>query len=501
MGILNFPGRLSAAVVLQWKGDSVANPITTSMKDGRYVTANESLTAFTIKLSPGGRQVLLSRQASKQQRFFDDALKTYTINPVAGADLDELLAAGVGTKGTISCTFTYARFFATLLQQMTRVDATPYNLAYPENPAAVLDTFTHSNAGGRVSIKYKRATQTITALPCTLADFEVQPGQDGRPPALKLVFELDFLTDLDDVRKEGMLKLVAMDWSKLAHRGEPAAISQTDVATWWANVIGYLVNHTDIARGERFRRELVTRHTGKTAQVLAKELRDDIDRLMITANHWGEAREDMGTEHYQRLLSDLFGTLHQNTALSSPVTFLRAFRDELKLELSLVECAALALQYGAGHCGEHAQISFTVLRDIIRAPAAKIVRAVLTGNANIDHQFVVFDLDVDTVIDTLAAASNNTVVEKGKEIEVWNLREAIAKNGPRVGFVMDPYLDPSVMKPTARELLEALNNKKRQASKKATDFLRFLEEFPSSYAEIDITNRSEAERLALVPNV
>jgi hypothetical protein len=499
MSLLNYPGKLSAAVILQWKGETVASPLTTALKDMRYVTANESLTEFAISLSPGGRSLVLSRQATKKQRFFDDALSTYTIKPTFGDDLDRLLTAGRGTTGTIDCTFTYARFFAALLQQMTRVDADLHNLADPNDSKAILDTFTHSASGGAVGIDYKTATQALKALPCTLVDFEVKPGPEGKPPGIKLVFELDFLTGLDPVRAEAMLKLVAMDWSKLARFGKPEADSRPDVRLWRTNIMAYLANHTDLSRGERFRRALIASHSGKTSLALAKDLRNDIDRLLVTANHWGQAREDLKTEHHQRLLSDLFGTLHQTTWLSSPVSFLRDLSE--RLSLSLDRKVALILQYGVGHCGEHSQVSFSVLRAIIAAPGAKVARAVLTGNANIDHAFVVYDLDVATVVRTIATAANNTRVARGEQIDVWNLREAISRNAPRVGFVMDPYLDPSVMKPTAKELLDALNNSKRKSSGKATDFLAFGLEFPSAFAVSDIRAAPESERRALVPNV
>ena len=166
-----------------------------------------------------------------------------------------------------------------------------------------------------------------------MADFEVKPGPKGKPPAVKLLFEIDFLTGLDAVRTEAMLKLVAMDWSKLARFGKPDPRLRSDVVVWRRNVLGYLINHTDMARGERFRSELIGRHTGKAASVLAKDLRNDIDRLLITANHWGQAREDLKTERHQRLLSDLFGTLHQTAWLASPVSYLREIGTLLGLSL------------------------------------------------------------------------------------------------------------------------------------------------------------------------
>src|SRR5262249_657166 len=149
-------------------------------------------------------------------------------------------------------TFTYARFFAQLLQQMTRVDPALHNLADPEDPNAILDTFTHSNAGGNVRIGYKTATETIKALPCTLAGFKVAPTLAEKPPGVTLLIELDFLTALDAMRREAMLKLIAMDWSKLARFGKPERSSHVDVGVWKKNVWRYLANHTDLFRGDRF---------------------------------------------------------------------------------------------------------------------------------------------------------------------------------------------------------------------------------------------------------
>jgi hypothetical protein len=174
-----------------------------------------------------------------------------------------------------------------------------------------------------------------------------------------------------------------MDWSKLARFGKPTDPIPTNVKVWNNNVLFYLANHTDIARGERFRSAIASRHQAKSPKQLSVDLRDDIDLHIVTANHWGQAREDMKTEHHQRLLSDLFGTLHQTAWLSSPVHFNRELSDELKLPLDKI--AALTLQYGTGHCGEHAQTSFSVMRTLMSAPGNQVSNVVLSGNANIDH--------------------------------------------------------------------------------------------------------------------
>jgi|GEM_PF-4675727 len=66
---------------------------------------------------------------------------------------------------------------------------------------------------------------------------------------------------------------------------------------------------------------------------------------------------------------------------------------------------------------------------------------------------------------------------------------------------MDPYLDPSVMRPTAAELLTALNNARRRGQNKDTDFLWFGGAHPSSFHIEDIREQSAAVRRARVRHV
>jgi hypothetical protein len=297
-----------------------------------------------------------------------------------------------------------------------------------------------------------------------------------------------------------MRKLVAMDWSKLARLGgaDPQPVY---VQVWNNNVRMYLANHTNIDRGRQIRDHIKDAHKSKTAQQLATDLRDDIDAWIVTANHWGEARESLTTERHQRLLSDLFGTIHQTAWPASPVAHLRGLARVLRL--SLADRVALIFTWGAGHCGEHAATSFYLLSRIIdETSAARVSHVVLTGNANIDHAFVVYNLDVRDTIKTLTTAANNSRVDAvGDEITVWNLRDTIAANAPRRGFVLDPYLDPSVMRSTAEELLTALNSQRRRQANKHTDFLAYEGEHPAGATEDDITGQSVAARRARVPNV
>ena len=228
-------------------------------------------------------------------------------------------------------------------------------------------------------------------------------------------------------------------------------------------------------------------------------MRNAIDGKLVTANHWGERREDLRTERHQRYLSDLFGTLHQQAWLSSPVFFQR--RIARVLSYSVDDKAAMALQFGTGHCGEHASVSFAILRKIANAPGSHVNFVVQTGNANIDHAFVVYQLNVATVVKTTIMNPHNSSGSVGDEIDVWNLRDAIAANAPREGFVMDPYLDPSVMRARASDLLAALHNSRRRASGKDTDWLWFGREHPNSFVLDDIRGEPASTRRARVENV
>jgi hypothetical protein len=352
-----------------------------------------------------------------------------------------------------------------------------------------------------VKITFKSVAKTVTSLACKLDSFDVKPGAKGKPPAVKLVFSLDFLTGIDAARREIMRKLIAMDWSKLARFGKPTGKAMVDpVKSWYVNVLAWLLNHVDLARGEKIRQAILGRQKGKSAKDLSVDLRDDIDKHIITSNHWGESREDPVRETYQWKLSDLFGTIHQTAWFGSPVSFVRQIGDMLKFGDK--DNAALILQFGTGHCGEHSTVSFSLLRDIIDAPGSKVSDAVQTGNANIDHAFVVYELEVDQVFRTLTTNKNNSRTSgAGKSITVWNLKDAIAKNSARTGYVMDPYLDQKVMKATAKELLAALHGKSRVKSGKDTDFLAFQDEYPVAPTTTDLTGKSEAERKKLVPNV
>ena len=532
---------MSAAVVFAWKSDVVPNAVSDRLTDVQdvepiksfakrkaqsspLVIANDLIYEFTIRVG-GASPFVISRKAKKGKTLFNASLPAFETDPVSGADLENLINAGRNAIDcTVDLTFTFMTFFDVLLEHITRTDADLTNIANPKDQKVVLDTFTTKVTRAGISVDYKQKNESILNIPAKMADFEVKPRDRGQPPSVKLLFMLNF-SPFDAVKKEGMRKLIAADWSKLARHGTPAPKGKklpTTVSLWESNVFFYLMNNVDIDRAFRIRNAMHDRHLTKTPEELSRDLREDIDKHLVTANHWGEDREDVNREAYQHKLSDLFGTLHQKVYLASPVNRLRLIDDffletgarnaATKLDkLDRDAYAALALQFGTGHCGEHADVSFSILQFYAKNPNGKVKRVVKTGNANVDHAFVVYDIDVETVIKTITTNDFNTrrdddgdELKKGKVIQVWDLREAMEKTKPRKGFVMDPYLDRTFTKSTAQDLLDAIDNKSRGITK--THFLAFLEEVPEptaplSFGEVDITRTSEAARAKRVPNV
>jgi hypothetical protein len=117
-----------------------------------------------------------------------------------------------------------------------------------------------------------------------------------------------------------------------------------------------------------------------------------------------------------------------------------------------------------------------VIRELMeRGHGAKFEHVIHCGNANIDHAFVVGGIKVTKIIHTKYALSISPR-PLGDPVDVWNLREALAAAPGNDGFVLDPYLAPTVQARTATDLLAGLNAAKRGA--KITDFLWYGAQHP-----------------------
>lgn len=501
MGILNFSGPLPVAISFQWKSETVANALTAAAAPRRHILANEAVFELTVSGTAGGHRTLLRHEATPAHRSYDPTLHMYTTSPVDGAELERLLDPTSRATFTVDLRFTLSTFFDALLAQMTRTENDLHSLAHPDDPTAILRTFEPEAPDDQVDLVYHAETHTIRAVPCTLVDLDVKPQAFPYPPAVKLLFEIDFQTGIDAVRREAMRKLIAMDWSRLARDGRTSTPLPTHVEIWRDNVLVFLANQTDMRRAERFRTTIASRHAHKRPRKLAHDLREDLDLHIVAANHWDETREHPRTERYQALLSDLLGSLHHSQSPASPTYLSRELARIYQLDLD--QRAAMTLQYGTGYCGEHTDASFSILRTIMATPGNHLDSIVLCGNANIDHGFVLCNLSVTRVIATTVTSPANTRLAPGAEIKVFNLREALAAYSARHVFVVDPYLDRSWSSATAEGLLRSLNSNKKQKRGKDTDFLLFQRQFPDppGFAIEDIRDRPVAERMALVKNV
>ena len=535
MGAIDFNGTLpTVAITMKWSsgagpgspthlipnapGPSLAQSfLRDQIQNIPYIVANDLITAFTItaQTSPA---LVIARRAATGKPLYDNTINAFVAEQVPGPALDALIDAKETTSCAIDMEFTYLEFFETLLAHMTDGDTNdPRSIANPKDEKAILAMFTRTAAGKDIDFVYKKKSEKVAGLPCKLADVEVK-SRKPKSPAVKLVFALDF-TPVDDTRRAIMRKLIALDWSKLVKHGQVPKKGQKlpeRVRIWAENRDNFLLNQMHLGRGQTIRTEMFARHFTKTPQEISTDLRPDIDQHLITGNHWGQKREDKVAEPYHNALSDLFGSLHQKAFLASPVNAIRMIEFNLSqlragsagTGLTADEYAALVLQCGVGHCGEHSDVSFSILSAIASDPKGKISRVVKTGNANSDHEFVIYDLDVVRVIKTITTNTANTrpkdngdPMGAGSLVHVWNLRKTIESTAPRVGFTMDPYLDLSVMKPKVEDLLTALNNAERGSLK--TDFLFFAGQTPklASARTADLTSLTAAQRAKEVPGV
>lgn len=501
LGILDDPRPLPVAVSFRWKSETVPNALATRAASTHHILANESVLAFTITGTAGGQSTSLRYDATPERRSFDPALNMYTTSPVRGTELERLLDARSRATFTLDLSFRLSSFFDALLAHMTRTDDDLYNFAKPRDSAEILRTFEREMRDGKVNIAYKSETYSIRAVPCRLVHINLRSQARRDSPVVELLFEIDFQTGIDAVRREAMRKLIAMDFSGLARHGERLAPLPTHVKVWRANVLAYLANQTDMKRAERFRTSIASRHAGKSARQLADDLRDDVDRHVITGNHWSQLREDPKRERHQALVAELLATLDEAVSPASPIALCRALVKTYRLGLD--QQVAMTLQYGIGSCGEHSRTVFSILRTIMSGADNKLDSIVLCGNANVDHGFVLLNLRVTRAILTTATNPANTRVGPGEDIKVFDLRDALAESSGREVLVVDPYLDRSMIASTGKRLLKSLHSKGKRERGKDTDFLMFELQFPApaDFTIEDIRDRPVAERMALVKNV
>jgi hypothetical protein len=183
--------------------------------------------------------------------------------------------------------------------------------------------------------------------------------------------------------------------------------------------------------------------------------------------------------------------------MAAPMLIFRILRNTSGL--SVKEIAFFVLQAGVAHCGEHARLSFEVLKEMNnnlrkgtdRGPFEPLT---LAAEADVDHAFVVSGLFAVTVI-AVEVLRGNAHFDKNPAVDkswfLWDFADALT--GKDKGEICDPYLQKDF--PSGSSMLKAIQ---RKGSKYLllhdveTDLPPVLDPAPPSDAalkHLDIKNR------------
>ena len=457
---------------------------------GDWLITDNKTTFFRRKIIPGKRPL------------FDDTLFAYLNEPVDQQMVDDLIDAtkkGKPVDLTMEVNVHFKAFSKRMLDYLTREKADEFNLADPEPPDAdeiagkgkTPGTFKEGPRGSGVDFIYVDAAQRIHDVPCHLSAFKTGPQYD-------LTFNLDTekLTDL--ARLNVMRVLIAADHSRLLAQGAAGAKGEVRkrLKVWSTNLAVFLFNFLDFDRAGSLFESLLTRAQANFPKTSLPDfilgVRDDIDKKMITANHWAEARENEPGEEFQQKMARVFGSIRQTKPFASPVLTLRQMEDFMARALQankakagqpttltsddllniLVDKVKFVLQFGLGHCQEHGDVSFVTLRTLM-VRNAKILAAldtiILGGNANSDHEFVVGGIRPDQTEEATVSFPDNPRRAQGGSISVFDVKRLLDRNPGKTGVVCDPYLSKTVIKVDMAKMLDRINAPSR--GRRKTTFL------------------------------
>lgn len=507
MSLLTYKGAVSPAVYLCFRTKKNANAHADADDSQVYWVANECLKQWDIVADTGSRVIHIRRKAGKKRRLFDSKLNTYISSPISARDLNDIYdAEKAGTLKThITVRLWYKTFFRRLVSWLTRETGDKHNIANPDDAKSIRNTFKHWRSKGRIRVKYKTGQEKLKDIPCLLYGWKVKTKPKGAPEVRFAVY-MRIKEDLTTANEDKVaIPLIAADYSKIARYGKGASspwVSDPSVADsgieqclkqWEINVFNYLFNKTDLKRGTSIRDDIVTKGLAQAAKPqldIIRTVRDAIDKHLVTANAWHQPRESRKHEPLQHALSEVFGGICNTHFRASPVRMIRQMKKIQGIikggaepAITFDQRVAMVLQFGAAHCGEHALTSYNILREMMMKNATvktTLVSAIYSGNANIDHAFVVGGWQPDEIIKTKVNKSNNSKSSVGEDIKVFDLRKAIVASGDKPGYVCDPYLSRKSIGQTGIKLLAGLNSKRRRKRGKDTDFLSFGAVYPDT---------------------
>jgi hypothetical protein len=460
-----------------------------------YVIQNDFLTDWVISLHmKPGENLDFHRHATADRPLFDDKAFTFMNEPMSEVALGEIFSQRAAIPAHMTMKIRYKKFSRFLLEYMTRNVDDLRNLADPDpkEKDAILKSFVEKPGSRARDFSFPDEVKEIKDIPCHLDS----PNAIGNLGAV-LTFHLDLIKLSDNDRKNVMLALMSADHSKLIDLGVETASGELKkrLDVWVNNIISFMVNFTNLDRSQKILDNIVDLAKDsfskdpslQTAFSVVSNVREGIDNKMITANHWADDRENEPGEEYQFALSNVLGSILHSKKFASLVMLVRGIDEDMakpqkgvtdlarKRALELEErkdWAFYILQSGVGHCGEHANVSFMVLRELMlstqpKSPQIKDVlkHIVLSGNANIQHDFVIGGMRPSSKINATGRLENTLrpKVKKGEKLDVLDLNKMLTEHPGEDGFVCDPYLSKKAMGFSLRALLKKINDPNRGA--------------------------------------
>jgi hypothetical protein len=461
-------------------------------------------------------------------RLFNAERGTYRLGPINTTDLEALLLM---RTVDVEIRLDVRRVFAAILDTWAKTSA-KQNLANRKDDDWLLETIVDKQDLGsqKPSVKFVPVVDKLLfsasadIVECVdegskPSEHEKKPAGEednwywqGSTPAIRMI------VTIKNPAQDFVRNAAAANWSWLstvpAKERVGASSLPRGVLEAFLNVQKHVASALDMRVAEQLFDAIVVRNQAEPdAKQLVIKTRADIDRHVIVANHWGDARESISSsdpvERYQSRMSDFFGGLYENYTLASPVNLARglfagtkdrdaAFGISLPYRPGLFEKVPLLV--GVGHCGEHAMLGFELLRAIAKGGGKGVITHVVeSGNANIDHSFVLVNIDIPVAFKTKVLNEGNKKADFQKPIDIVNLQDVLADPVNAGGIVLDAYLQLDRFEASPTKLLHSLQHKSNKGLN--TTFVAVSRFYPTAPDIIDMRFMSEAELRKQFPNI
>lgn len=465
----------------------------------------------SIVINVRGRTLLepqLTGIKSRKTSILDRKAGTYHLGPIAARELDGLIQARMLS---VRLSWTHRKVFALILREWQSSDFQTLANRKDDDPILTSIIGAKELEDNDRPKRYEYVEQPYAAtIDGRIIDHQIQ-AWPKHAPVVRLKILLEPSPDLEG---DFSLATCAADWTSLAKFKVSAPVSSTAIPAHhrlgFLNIQQCIAATANVDNGGKIFGSIVKNNMWeRDAKDLVTSVRADIDKYIIAANHWGEDREALKStdpvERYQSWMSDFFGMLYEDYTLASPVNIARGlFAKKGAFGITLFDLGddetLLWLQLGVGHCGEHANAGFFVLREIIEGNViCPLHSLILSGNANIDHAFVLVNLEIDTVHMTRVLNPNNKLFPIGYTLKVFDLADALKQPRNANALVHDAYLQFSRFDAKATVLLHSLMHKKNKALH--TTFVNFDRAYPTSPRIESSVELPDAELRKTYPNI